>query len=100
MTERKESIYLIIAALPKKPTFEDIEGKVKNSIFEETLQDFPVLVEDDNRNLLDLRLLYEEQKYQQIINFRPAYEKHPRQEFAELLNLANREIGQQILGMK
>ncbi|MCA1624831.1 MAG: hypothetical protein LC778_13715 [Acidobacteria bacterium] len=73
---------------------------MKNSIYDETWQGFPVLVEDDNKELLDLRLLFEEGNYQKIINLRTAFEKHPTPEFAELLELANKEIGQQILRFK
>jgi len=99
---KKRTEGLTLNQIKKLPriSFEDLEGKVKNSVYDETWQGFPVLVEDESGELLDLRILFEEGNYQKIINLRPAFEKHPTPEFAELLNQTNREIGRLILGFK
>ncbi len=99
---KKRTEGLTLNQIKKLPriTFEDLEGKVKNSVYDETWQGFPILVEDDSGELLDLRLLFEERNYQKIITLRPAFEKHPTPEFAELLEQTNKEIGRIILGFK
>ncbi len=99
---KKRTEGLTLNQIKKLPriSFEDLEGKVENSVYDETWQGFPVLVEDNNGELLDLRLLFEERNYQKIISIRHTFEKHPMPEFAELLKQTNKEIGRLILGFK
>ena len=38
--------------------------------------------------------------YKEVLSYKPQFEAHPTPEFAELLAIAKKEIGKQILGLK
>jgi hypothetical protein len=81
--------------------FEEIEGSnLISSAYEEPFFPFPVLSEDDQENIIDIRLLMKNRMYTEVLSFKSQFDKHPTPEFAELLAIARKEIGKQILGLK
>lgn len=86
-----------IHKLPQKSILE-YEGEV-GSIHEKPLFGFPVIVHYDDENYIDLRLLFRRGEYNKILKYKDLFNKYPTPEFAELLKLTNKEIGNQILGV-
>jgi hypothetical protein len=81
--------------------FEQVEGNnLIAPAYEKPLLPFPVLVEDNQENIIDVRLLVKDKEYKKVLSFKPQFEANPTPEFAELLEIANKEIGKQILGLK
>ncbi len=81
-------------------SFEECEGKVIGSIHEKPLRGFPVIVNDEIGNTFDLRLLLRNKEYQKVIGFKNLFEEYSTPEFAEILQIANIEIGRQVLGIR
>ena len=66
--------------------FEDVEGL--GSMQEEALLGEPVIIPTDSGDLIDVRLLMINKKFDEVIDLLPYLEKFPRLDFAQYLSIA------------
>lgn len=85
--------------LPKL-TFDELEGQHSGAIHDEPLMGFPVLIENECGELVDLRMLFEEGRYSEILKFKDRAAEHPTDEFNGLIKAAQNKIGLQIIGQR
>jgi hypothetical protein len=98
--EKTENLNLKEIAMLTKPTFEDIEG-TKNlfmAMSEEPRFGFPVIIDDENGNLIDIGLLLRNKQFKKVLGYKQLLNKYHTPEFAKFILMANEEIGRQILG--
>ena len=90
-----------IRSLAASINFEGVEGNDPiASAHEKPFFPFPVLVEDNQKNIIDIRLVMKNRKYREVLSFKTQFENNPTPEFAQLLAIASEEIRKEILGFK
>jgi tetratricopeptide (TPR) repeat protein len=86
----KEIENLTLEEIDKLPTpkIEEVEGDTFAPMQEPAAMGEPVIIEDKNGDLVDVRLLAKQDKFSEIIELFPLLRKFPRKDFAEYLSKA------------
>lgn len=70
------------------PTIEEMEGDSPSPMQEPGVMGEPVIVENENGELIDVRLLAKQSRFSEIVKLFPLLQKYPRNDFAKYLSTA------------
>jgi tetratricopeptide (TPR) repeat protein len=85
-----------ISLLPQ-PNFEEVEGDAFASMQARAVMGEPVIIDDGSGALRDVRLLFKQRKFDEVIELYPLLAKFPRNDFAEYLAEAFLKQGELLL---
>lgn len=95
--EGAENLTIEEISLLPPPNFEEVEGDAFTSMQARAVMGEPVIIDDGSGILRDVRLLFKQRKFDEVIELYPLLAKFPRKDFAEYLTEAFLKQGELLL---